>query len=227
MEIRKIHSWDKLTIAAARELQQKLATQVVIAGGPENVSTIAAGDLAFSKDGMAYGAVLLLTYPEFDIVESHTGTEKVRFPYIPGFLSFREAPLLIELFARLSRFPDLVMIDGQGIAHPRGLGIAAHIGLFLNIPTIGVAKSRLIGEYDEPGTEKGQWSYLRHNNGTIGMVVRTRRRVKPIYLSVGNEIDYEHCLKWLLKCCTRYRIPEPTRKAHIAVAKFKKTIAER
>jgi len=221
VKIEKIHSWDDITISDAKQLQRHLASMVKVEGDVENVKVIAAGDLAFSKNGVAYAAVVVLSYPSFERLELYTGTEDVRFPYIPGYLSFREAPLLLNLFEKMSIVPDLVMIDGQGIAHPRRLGLAAHIGLFLKIPTIGVAKSRLIGDYDEPGIEKGAWNWMYHKGERIGMVVRTRRNVKPIFISPGYGIGFESSLDWVLKCAVKYRIPVPTRMAHIEVTKFK------
>jgi len=223
MKIQKIHSWENLTIDDARSLQTNLASRLVLDSGPDKVDTIAAGDLAFSKDGYALGAVLLLSYPDFELLELHTGYEKVRFPYIPGYLSFREAPLLLKLFEKLEGTPDLVMLDGQGIAHPRKLGLAAHIGLFLQKPTIGVAKSRFVGSYDEPDIEKGSWTWLTYKGENIGMVVRTRTNVKPVFISPGNLISFENALRWTLAASIRYRIPVPTAMADREVGRFKKS----
>ena len=222
MKIHRIHSWDDISIADAKKLQIELASRIVLSSKLSDVKTIAAGDLAFSKNGVAYAAVIVLSYPDLQIMENHAGFEKVRFPYVPGLLSFREAPLLLKLFEKLSIAPDIVMIDGQGIAHPRSFGIASHIGLFLKIPTIGIAKSRLIGEYAEPEKHKGSWSPLMHNGGQIGVVVRTRSNVTPVFASPGNMLDFENCLKWTMNTTRRYRIPEPTRQAHIAVEIFKR-----
>lgn len=222
MRIHRVHNWNSITVKRARQLQITLAQRVVIEGAPSRVKTIAAGDMAFSKKKTAYAAVVLLSYPEMELIELHTGREDVRFPYVPGYLSFREAPLLLRLFEMLTHTPDLVMIDGQGIAHPRRLGLATHIGLFLKIPTIGVAKSRLVGEYEEPATERGSWSWLVHNDERIGIVLRTRQNVKPIFVSPGNMIDFQSSLKWVLKTSGKYRIPEPTRRAHREVSQFKK-----
>ncbi len=221
MRIKRIHSWEGLTIPEAKALQERLSEQVIVDGDPGDVRLIASGDLAFSKEGTAFAAVVLMTYPEMRVVEVHTGRERVRFPYVPGYLSFREAPLLLSLFERLSRTPDLVMIDGQGIAHPRGLGLAAHVGLFLGLPTIGVAKSRLVGDYDEPGPHKGDWSWLVFGGRKVGVVVRTKDGVRPVFVSPGNLIGFEACLRWTLATATRFRLPEPTRAAHNAVTQFK------
>ncbi len=223
MKIHKIHSWENLTIDDARNLQISLASRLVLDGESDNVDTIGAGDLAFTKDGYALGAIVLLSYPDFELLELHTGYEKVRFPYIPGYLSFREAPLLLELFEKLKQTPDLIMIDGQGIAHPRKLGLAAHIGLFLQKPTIGVAKSRFVGVYDEPDMKKGSWTWLTYKSEKIGMVVRTRTDIKPVFISPGNLINFDNALKWTLATSIRYRIPVPTALADREVGSFKKS----
>jgi len=164
------------------------------------------------------GATLALA---FEHVETATAEQETRFPYIPGLLSFREAPVCLEAVGKLCRQSDLFMIDGQGVAHPRRLGLAAHLGLFFDRPTIGCAKSRLIGTFEEPGGEKGAWNPLRDGEEVIGAVVRTRSRVKPIFVSVGNKCRLEDAIRIALACSTRYRIPEPTRLAHQAVSRLK------
>ncbi len=155
---------------------------------------------------------------EFEQVETVTAQQETRFPYIPGLLSFREAPVCLEAVAKLKQRPDLFMIDGQGVAHPRRLGLASHLGLFLDRPTIGCAKTRLIGTYEEPGRERGAHGLLRDDDDTIGAVVRTRSRVKPVFVSVGHKCTLEDAIRITLSCATRYRIPEPTRLAHQAVS---------
>jgi deoxyribonuclease V len=158
---------------------------------------------------------------ELKHVETVSARQETRFPYIPGLLSFREAPVCLEAAGVLSRQPDLYVIDGQGIAHPRRLGLAAHLGLFFDAPTIGCAKSRLIGTFDEPGNEKGAWSPLTDGEEEIGAVVRTRSRVKPIFVSVGHRCTLADAIRLSLACTTRYRIPEPTRLAHQAVSRLR------
>ncbi len=158
---------------------------------------------------------------EFEHVETVTAQQETRFPYIPGLLSFREAPVCLEAVAKLGQPPDLFMIDGQGVAHPRRLGLASHLGLFFDKPTIGCAKSRLIGKFEEPGAERGAWSPLRDGEETIGAVVRTRSRVKPVFVSVGHKCTLEDAIRITLACATRYRIPEPTRLAHQAVSRLR------
>jgi deoxyribonuclease V len=192
-------------------------------------------DCAFSGDGRRiFAAAVVLRIVgshtdksggpdsfEFGHVGTVTAEQKTRFPYIPGLLSFREAPVCLEAVEKLRRQPDLFMIDGQGVAHPRRLGLAAHLGLFFSKPTIGCAKSRLIGTYDEPGLEKGASSPLYDGNEVIGAVVRTRSGVKPVFVSVGNKCRLEDAIRITLACATRYRIPEPTRLAHQAVGRLK------
>ncbi|RKZ34377.1 deoxyribonuclease V [bacterium] len=223
MKINRIHSWENLTVDDAKAIQEKLADKIILTGELKQVELIAGADMAFSPDGIAYAVVVILTFPKFEVVKIYRGKEAVRFPYIPGYLSFREAPLLLKLFAQVENTPDVVMLDGQGISHPRKLGLASHIGLFLEIPTIGVAKSKLVGEYNPPGVEKGQWSWLTYHNEKIGIVLRTRTNVRPVFISPGNMISLESARRWTLKCAPKYRIPEPTRIADRLVAEFKKS----
>jgi deoxyribonuclease V len=168
----------------------------------------------FTKTGTA--AVVVLSYPEMMLEEVETMTGRAEFPYVPGLLSFREAPLALAAFEKLRITPDLVIIDGQGYAHPRRMGIACHIGLFLDIPTIGCAKSRLCGVHGEPGKEAGSISDLTDNDEIIGRVIRTKSDVKPLYISVGHKISLENAAHWVSACCRGYRLPEPSRLAHLA-----------
>lgn len=242
--MRNLHEWN-LSCAEARELQRRLAGEVEIAPLTKEPRVIAGLDCAFSGEGkriFAAAVVLKVCSPaapgcetitpegggatlpsafEFEHVETVTAERKTEFPYIPGLLSFREAPVCLEAVGKLRRQPDLFMIDGQGVAHPRRLGLAAHLGLFFDTPTIGCAKSRLVGTYDEPGPEKGAYSFLYDGQEVIGAVVRTRSRVKPIFVSVGHKCRLEDAIRIALACSTRYRIPEPTRLAHQAVSRLK------
>src|SRR5438067_13654679 len=189
-----LHEWN-LQPGVAMRLQQELAARVIRTdqlGG--EIRRIAGVDMAINEEsGMARAAVVLLSYPELEMLEKHVYEEPVRMPYIPGLLSFREAPCILGAFARLKQQPDLVMVDGQGIAHPRRLGIASHIGLWLNLPTIGCAKSILRGHYDEKalGEEAGAWVPLIFNHETVGAVLRTRSHVKPMIISLGHRISLE------------------------------------
>jgi deoxyribonuclease V len=168
----------------------------------------------FKKTGRA--AVVILDYPGLAVVEIKVFAGEIPFPYVPGLLSFREAPLIIEAFEKIKHTPELIMVDGQGIAHPRQLGIAAHLGLLFDIPTIGVAKSRLCGEFEEPAAAAGNFEELKDNNESIGVVLRTKDKVKPLFISIGNKISIEDAIFWVMRCCKGYRLPEPTRLAHLA-----------
>jgi deoxyribonuclease V len=189
------------------------------------LKTIAAGDVAYSrKDDMTYAAFLLFTYPDLTPLESASAKGRASFPYIPGLLTFREAPTLLEAFSRLKTRPDLILIDGQGIAHPRSMGIAAHIGLILNLPSIGCAKSRLIGTHKEPALDRGQAVPLLVGDRAAGMVLRTRDGVRPVYVSPGHKMDMDTSLKIVLSLCRGYRIPEPLRQVHIFVNHLRGTV---
>jgi deoxyribonuclease V len=159
--------------------------------------------------------------PDFELVETVSAVREVRFPYVPGLLSFREAPVCIAAAEKLRSRPDVFIIDGQGIAHPRRLGLAAHLGLFFDMPTVGCAKSRLTGDYEEPPLEKGAHTPLKDKSEIIGAVVRTRTNVKPVFVSVGNKCVLADAIRIVLTCAVKYRLPEPTRLAHQSVGKLK------
>lgn len=206
-------------------MQSRLAGQVQFTPLTKEPRLVAGLDCAFSWDGTrTFAAVVVLRVSRgsgFEPVETATAEQETRFPYIPGLLSFREAPVCLEAVGKLSRQPDLFMIDGQGVAHPRRLGLAAHLGLFFDKPTVGCAKSRLVGTHDEPGPEKGAYSLLYDRGEAIGAVVRTRSGVKPVFVSVGHKCTLEDAIRIALACTTRYRIPEPTRLAHQAVSRLR------
>ncbi|OHB78234.1 MAG: hypothetical protein A2Z25_00080 [Planctomycetes bacterium RBG_16_55_9] len=228
MKTKKLHRWG-LSYSQARELQTRLAQEVQFTALKKEPQLIAGLDCAFSKDGQRIvAAVIVLRLPEFEMVETVGAIRDVSFPYIPGLLSFREAPVCIDAVEKLQARPDAFIIDGQGVAHPRRLGLAAHLGLFFDRPTIGCAKSRLTGLYEEPPLEKGAYSLLRDEKGkqqtsseTIGAVVRTRANVKPVFVSVGNQCLLEDAIRITLTCAVRYRLPEPTRLAHQIVSQLK------
>ena len=167
-------------------------------------------------------AIIVLDFPGLVPVDSAVIVRRVSFSYVPGLLSFREGPAVMEAIERLARRPDLIIFDGQGRAHPRRFGIACHLGLLSGIPSIGCGKSRLCGRHDEPPAAKGGYVPLLEGDEPIGAVVRTRDRVKPVYISVGHLIDLPSSIKWVLSCCTKYRLPEPTRLAHHLAASRKK-----
>src|SRR5216683_5357029 len=210
-----LHDWN-LKPEAAIALQRELAQRIVREDQLGEVRCVAGVDMALNEEsGMARAAVVLLSYPDLEILERHVYEEPVRMPYIPGLLSFREAPCVLGAFARLRQQPDLVMVDGQGIAHPRRLGIASHLGLWLELPTIGCAKSILRGEFDRAalGEEIGSWVPLIDKNEVIGAALRTRARTNPMFISLGHRISLETSLRYVLACCRGYRLPEPTRLA--------------
>lgn len=210
-----LHEWN-LSQEDAIALQRELAKQVITEDRLGEVHYIAGVDMAINElNSMAHAAVVLLTYPELEIVERHIYEEPIRMPYIPGLLSFREAPCVLGAFAKLRIRPDLVMVDGMGIAHPRRIGIASHLGLWLELPTIGCGKSMFVGKYDQAALkeEAGSVVPLIDKRETIGAIVRTRTRVKPMIISPGHMISIETSVKYVLACAKGYRLPEPTRLA--------------
>ena len=216
MKVLKLHEWEVST-ARAREIQLSLAKRVVTENGVINPSLIAGIDISSPNiQGIASGAVVVLSYPELNIVEAKIAQGKITMPYIPGLLSFRESPLILDACEQLSNVPDLVLIDGQGIAHPRRLGLASHVGLFLDLPTIGCAKSILCGQHQTLEEEAGSHAEMLDDGELIGAALRTKSGVKPIYVSVGHKIDLASALQWVINCCCGYRLPEPTRLAHLA-----------
>jgi deoxyribonuclease V len=224
METRKLHNWN-LSYAQARQVQVELAGRVQFTPVKRRPQVVAGLDCAFSKDGKRIvAAVVVLRLLEFEVIETAEAVRKVTFPYIPGLLSFREAPVCLAAVEKLRKRPDVFIIDGQGVAHPRRLGLAAHLGLFFDAPTIGCAKSRLIGTYKEPPPQKGSHTLLIDDNqqsAIIGSVVRTRTNVKPVFVSVGNKCLLSDAIEITLACTSRYRLPEPTRLAHQRVSTLK------
>ncbi len=196
-------------------MQRELATHVSVADSFGEVRTVAGVDVGFEQDNtITLAAVAVLDFPSLMLQEYAIAREPTRFPYIPGLLSFREVPAVLAALEKLSALPDMLLCDGQGIAHPRRLGIASHIGVLLDLPTIGVAKSRLVGQHDEPGEQKGAWEPLIDHGDTIGCVLRSRSRVKPLYISPGHRVGLDSARQWVMACLTRYRLPETTRWAH-------------
>jgi deoxyribonuclease V len=208
------HRWD-LTPKEAMALQAELAARVVREDTAREVRRVAGVDVGFEDDGkVTRAAVAVLDFPGLALAERVVVRQPTRFPYIPGLLSFREAPAVLAAFERLSVVPDLVLYDGQGIAHPRRFGIASHVGLLLDVPTIGVAKTRLVGEHRQLPQRKGAWVPLVDHGETIGAVLRTRTGVTPLYVSIGHRVSLEAAVRWVMACTTRYRLPETTRWAH-------------
>jgi len=218
MEIKKLHNWN-LSYSQAIALQKQLGEKVQLVELKNQPKTIAGIDCAFSRDKKRIIAcVVLLNLPGFEPIETENAVQKLTFPYIPGLLSFREAPACIAAVEKLKNEPDAFIIDGQGIAHPRRFGLACHLGLFFDKPTVGCAKSRLTGSFEDPAPEKGSYSPLKDGEETIGAVVRTRTNVEPVFVSVGNKCSLKDAIEITLNCTTKYRIPEPTRLAHQLVS---------
>jgi deoxyribonuclease V len=203
--------WPKtVTIEEARKEQERLRKKVRITPLKREPRFVAGVDAAFSA-GHVFAAVCLYLFPELALVERQTAVRKLLFPYVPGFLSFREGPAIMAALGALSHKPDLILADGQGIAHPRGIGIASYIGVLLDAPAIGCAKSRLIGDYEEPAEKKGSWSSLRIDGHVVGAVVRTKDNTRPLFISPGHRIDVKSAIRLALSCTGTYRIPEPLR----------------
>ncbi len=223
MKVHYLHDWE-VTPEEAKEIQQKLAKHVVKENKIDVVHTVAGVDMsAPDPRGVARAAIVVLSYPELALLESQVIEEEVKFPYVPGLLSFRESPLILAASEKLSLTPDLILVDGQGLAHPRRLGLASHLGLIWDKPVIGCAKSRLCGYHQPVGPEVGDYAQLIENGEVIGAVLRTKKDSSPLYISIGHKVDLESALKWTLNCCRGYRLPEPTRLAHLAAGGKLKT----
>ena len=204
-------------------LQERLRPLLKVGGGPRAVRSVAAADLAYDPQrNRLYAAVLVYRYPEIELVESRLVVRPIRFPYVPGLLSFRELPAIMAAWNQLLTRPDLVLCDGQGIAHPRGIGLASHLGLLIATPTIGCAKSRLVGEHDEVGPRAGDRVPLLWQDRTVGAVLRTRDGVSPLYVSPGHLIGVQAAVRLVLRCCRGFRLPEPIRQADILVGKARR-----
>jgi deoxyribonuclease V len=208
------HRWD-LTPKEAIALQRDLAGRVVRQDRIGEVRHVCGIDVGFEEDGaITRAAVAVLAFPRLELVDHAIARRTTSFPYVPGLLSFREIPAVLEALAQLRIRPDLALCDGQGIAHPRRCGLASHIGLAAGLPSIGVAKTRLIGEHRAPRDRRGAWAPLVDASETIGAVLRTRAGVKPVYVSIGHRVSLPTAIEYVMACCTRYRLPETTRWAH-------------
>lgn len=224
MKIAHLHDWG-ISYDNAREVQQDLRTRLILRNEkiPSTIKTIAGADISYSKDtNTFFAAVVVLDSETMEIIERASSSGMTDFPYIPGLLTFREGPILLEAFRKLSFSPDIIIFDGQGIAHPRGIGLASHMGLFLDTPSIGCAKTRLVGSYDEPGNDPGAYSPLFYQEKVTGAVLRTKKNVKPIFVSPGHRIGLETAIGITLSSCRGYRLPEPTRKAHWAAGEIRR-----
>ena len=219
MKIKHLHDW-KVTYDRAREIQNELRPKLILHDEnlPDKIKTIAGADISYSRNSnIFFAVVVILDFPTMEIIEQASFREAVDFPYIPGLLTFREGPTLLKAFRKLSTSPDVIIFDGHGISHPRGIGLASHMGLFLSIPSIGCAKTRLVGTYNRAGSEPGDYSPLLYNDEIKGAVLRTKKNVTPVFVSQGHKIELERAIDITLSSCRGYRLPEPTRKAHLAV----------
>lgn len=227
MKTRQLHPWN-VSYREAIEIQNRLRHRLLFKRLSRNIGHVAGADVSCSKrSNIVWAGVVVLTYPELKKVEERWVRSKTAFPYVPGLLSFREVPFLLEAFKKIKTEPDLILCDGQGIAHPRALGLASHIGLLTERPTIGCAKKRLVGEFSEVGRERGDYSKLFYKSREIGAVVRTRTGVKPMFVSPGYAITIKDAIRMVLDCGGRYRIPEPIRLAHMLVNQLRKKEEEK
>lgn len=227
MTYRRLHPWN-VTVQRAARIQEELRAKLRRLR-PLKLSRpryVAGADVSYDRGSdRIHGAVVVLSLPDLELVECAGSTDSARFPYVPGYLSFREIPVLLKAFSRIRKAPDLILCDGQGIAHPRGFGLACHLGMVLAIPSIGCAKSRLVGEHAEPGPLRGTAEPLVHEGRTVGAVVRSRDRVAPLFVSPGYRVDLETSVRLVLSCCRGLRLPEPTRRAHVEVNRLRREAA--
>lgn len=218
------HRFD-VSVAEAREIQQRLRSRVERRDRFGQIRYVAGADVAFG-DGHAYAAVLVFSFPDLQLVETAHAVAPLIFPYVPGLLTFREGPALLKAFGALRTRPDLVLFDGQGVAHPAGFGLASHMGVLLDHPSLGCAKSVLVGDWiaEALGAELGTWVPLVFRGERVGAAIRTRESTKPVFVSVGHRVSLRSAIRLVQGCCAGYRIPEPTRQADIAVARLKRGV---
>ncbi|MFC1860949.1 deoxyribonuclease V [Chloroflexota bacterium] len=214
--MKPLHDWE-VSVTEAIDIQQQLAKQVSRSNELTNLRQIAGVDISVDKaHRIATGAVVVLEYPGLNLVETKVAQKKLDFPYVSGLLSFRELPVILMAYRKLTIIPDLIVVDGQGIAHPRRFGLASHLGLLLSKPTIGCAKSLLCGKYEMPDEKFASQDEITEHGEIIGYAVRTKKKVKPVFVSIGHAVDLDHAVYWVIECCRGYRLPEPTRLAHLA-----------
>ncbi|HLW68762.1 MAG TPA: deoxyribonuclease V [Gemmataceae bacterium] len=225
MHIKRLHRWN-VTPKEAVQLQRKMASRIDAQVPLTCMELVAGADISYDlATQKTYATVLLFRLADDQVIETQDVILETKFPYVSGLLTFREAPALLKAFAKLKNTPDVVMIDGQGIAHPRRIGLASNVGLWLDLPTIGCAKSRLIGTFKAPAKQAGSLSPLMDKEEQVGYVVRTRENVNPVFVSVGHKIDLASAVRVVLACCRGYRIPEPTRLADIRVDELRRKAA--
>jgi deoxyribonuclease V len=227
MKLAVSHSWD-LSVAEAKALQLQLAEKVIptTTFDPATVQTVAGVDVSFAAE-MAQAAVVVMRLPDLEPVDYALGKAPLSFPYVPGLLTFREGPSVLNALEKLTIWPDLFIFDGHGMAHPRRIGLAAHMGVVLDHASIGCAKSRLTGKHDEPGDSTGDWVPLWDEEATIGAVLRTQPGVRPLYVSIGHRVDLPTAVDFVLRCTRGHRLPETTRYAHRAASGAKLQLKHR
>jgi len=209
-----LHSWN-VSVEEAVRIQESLKDKIVLRKGVSKFETIGGADVAYSKNGnRLFGAIAVLSLPKMEVIDMATADGEIPFPYITGLLSFREGPILIKTFQKLRIRPDVMIFDGQGVAHPRRMGLASHLGLWLDLPSIGCAKTPLLNPFVNPGPLKGSFEWIRHERKKVGAVLRTKEKVKPLFVSPGHRIDLLTSIRLILDTCRGFRIPEPLRKAH-------------
>jgi len=213
----RFHSWN-VTPQEASAIQSTLSDKVETCPLPGKIQLVAGADVSFDTgSNMVYAAVTVLRFPELTLVERRSAAETITFPYIPGLLAFREGPPILHAFQQLHNIPDVFMFDGHGLAHPRRFGLASHLGVLFDLPSIGVAKRVLVGSFDQMKKEQGNYSSLIEKGEEIGLALQTKDNVNPVYVSIGHKSDLPTSREFVLACTTQYRVPEPTRQAHLAV----------
>ncbi len=226
MQFNQLHPWH-VDYKKAIQIQETLKDLVTLKKPPGRVLYIAGTDVSYDKysDRFFAGVLVFKLNKNLELIEEATAVDKASFPYIPGLLSFREAPILLKAFHKVKNEPDIILFDGQGIAHPRHLGLASHVGLILDKPSVGCAKTRLIGEYSEVENIAGAYSKLLYKNKVVGAVLRTKANTNPVFVSPGHKINLQSAVHITMRTCRGYRIPEPIRQAHLLVNKLRKSFA--
>ena len=219
-EMKPLHPW-KVSVEEAIQIQEALKSRIILKKTFSKVETIGGADVAYSKsENLLFGAIVVFSFPNMEILDTATCDGKIPFPYIPTLLSFREGPILIKTFQKLKIEPDVMIYDGQGIAHPRGMGLASHLGIWLDLPSIGCAKTPLLDEFVPPGPSRGSFEWIRREGKRVSAALRTREKVKPLFVSPGHRIDLLTSIHLILQTCKGFRIPEPLRRAHQATRKM-------
>jgi deoxyribonuclease V len=224
MNYRRLHPWN-VGIRRAAQIQESLRARLRLTALPRlrPLRFVAGADVSYNRGSdLFYGAVVVLSYPDLEVIETAGSRARARFPYVPGYLSFREIPILLRAFRKIRRRPDVLLCDGQGIAHPRGFGLACHLGMILGVPSIGCAKSLLVGEHETPSRSRGSAAPLLYQGRQVGVALRTRDGVAPIYVSPGSRCDVDGAAAIALACSRGVRIPEPTRRAHMEVNRLRR-----